>query len=66
MVRDVTRCTGSIPSELGKLSTLHSLILSGNKLTGESNVCPGVSETFVGSDGAHVSNGIHDVEGENR
>ena len=36
-----------------------------NKLSGESNVCLGVSGTFVVSDGGDVSNGIHDVEEEN-
>ena len=58
---DVTCCTGSIPSELGNLSTLQSLHLDSNKLTGESNVCLDVSRTFVVSDGGHVSHGIHDV-----
>ena len=65
MLLDVTCCAGSIPSELGKLSALHSLILSQNALSGESNVCLGVSGTFVVSDGGDVSNGIHDVEEEN-
>ena len=66
MLFDVTRCTGSIPRELGNLIALQSLLLSGNNLTGESNMCLGVSETFVVSDGAHVSNEIHDVKEENR
>ena len=64
MLLDVTCCAGSIPSELGKLSALQSLHL-GNQLSGESNVCLGVSGTFVVSDGGDVSNGIHDVEEEN-
>ena len=55
-------CTGSIPSQLGNLSALQSLHLSANELTGESNVCLGVSGTFVVSDGGHVSNRIHDIE----
>ena len=61
MLLDVTCCAGSIPSELGKLSALQSLWLAGNQLSGESNVCLGVSGTFVVSDGGDVSNGIHDV-----
>ena len=61
---DVTCCAGSIPSELGKLSALQSLQLSSNKLSGESNLCLGVSETFVVSDGGYVSNGINVVEKE--
>ena len=69
MLLDVPCCAGSIPSELGKLSALQSLHLSGNrrfiKLSGESNVCLGVSGTFVVSDGGDVSNEIHDVEEEN-
>ena len=65
MLLDVTCCAGSIPSELGKLSALQSLYFSGNQLSGESNVCLGVSGTFVVSDGGDVSNGIHDVEEEN-
>ena len=65
MLLDVTCCAGSIPSELGKLSALQSLNLSYNRLSGESNVCLGVSGTFVVSDGGDVSNGIHDVEEEN-
>ena len=64
MLLDVTCCAGSIPSELGKLSALQSLYLSSNQLSGESNVCLGVSGMFVVSDG-DVSNGIHDVEEEN-
>ena len=66
MLLDVTCCTGSIPSELGYLRAIQRLDLSSNQLTGESNVCLGVSVTFVVSDGVHVSNGIHDVEEENR
>ena len=58
----MTCCAGSIPSELGKLSALYSLNLWNNRLSGESNVCLGVSGTFVVSNGGHVSNGIHDVE----
>ena len=65
MLLDVTCCAGSIPSELGKLSALQSLDLGHNQLSGESNVCLGVSGTFVVSDGGDVSNGIHDVEEEN-
>ena len=61
----MTCCAGSIPSELGKLSALPWLGLSFETLSGESNVCLGVSGTFVVSDGDHVSNGIHDVEDEN-
>ena len=66
MLLDVTCCTGSIPSELGKLRALQRLDLSSNQLTGKSNVCLGVSGTFVVSDGAYVSNGIHDVGEKNR
>ena len=66
MLLDVTCCTGSIPSELGKLSALQRLDLSSNQLTGESNLCLGVSGMFFVSNGAYVSNGIHDVEKENR
>ena len=62
MLLDVTCWTGSIPSELGKLRALQGLDLSSNQLTGEPNVCLGVSGTFVVSDGAYVSNGIYDVE----
>ena len=47
MLLDVTCCTGSIPSELGKLRALQRLYLSSNQLTGESNVCLGVSGTFI-------------------
>ena len=65
MLLDVTCCAGSMPSELGKLSALQSLYLSYNELSGESNVCLGVSGTFVVSDGGDVSNGIHGVEEEN-
>ena len=70
MLLDVTCCAGSIPSELGKLSALQKLYLgsnqlSGESMSGESNVCLGVSGTFVVSDGGDVSNGIHDVEEEN-
>ena len=65
MLLDVTCCAGSIPSELGKLIALQSLYFCGNQLSGESNVCLGVSGTFVVSDGGDVSNGIHDVEEEN-
>ena len=65
MLLDVTCCAGSIPSELGKLSALQKLYLGSNQLSGESNVCLGVSGTFVVSDGGDVSNGIHDVEEEN-
>ena len=64
MLLDVTCCAGSIPSELGKLSALQSLHLFGNQLSGESNVCLGVSGTFVVLDDGGVSNGIHDVEEE--
>ena len=35
---DVTRFTGTIPDELGKLFALQHLDLSDNELTGESNV----------------------------
>ena len=35
---DVTRFTGPMPDELGKLTALEHLDLSRNKLTGESNV----------------------------
>ena len=59
VIYDVTCCTGSIPRELGNLSVLQRLYLSANKLIGESNVCLGVSGTFVVSSGAHVSNEIH-------
>ena len=65
MLLGVPCYTGSIPSELGNLIALQGLDLSSNEVAGESNVCPGVSGTFVVSDGAHVSNGIHDVEEEN-
>ena len=65
MLLDVTCCAGSIPSELGKLSALQSLSLNQDQLSGESNVCLGVSGTFVVSDSGDVSNGIHDVEEEN-
>ena len=61
---DVPCYTGSIPSELGNLIALEGLDLSSNEVAGESNLCPSVSGTFVVSDGAHVSNGIHDVEEE--
>ena len=65
MLLDVTCCAGLIPSELGELSALQSLYLGSNQLSGESNVCLGVSGTFVVSDGGDVSNGVHDVEEEN-
>ena len=65
MLLDVTCCAGLIPSDLGKLSALQWLYLIHNRLSGESNVCLGVSGTFVVSDGGDVSNGIHDVEEKN-